>query len=158
MATTYSEEMTNILATPPVPLTPLDHAGKLRLARVTYTQVANGSAGDIIQMCKLPAGRVTVHGLLSNLYINLATASMKCEIGWAAYTGLDGVAVDADPNGLDSTLDVEAAGIFNIGLVLVAVGSVKTFESQEGVILTLTATTDVAASDNVIGFIAYVAD
>ena len=158
MATFYSEEMTNILAAPPVPLAPIDHHGKVRMAGVTYTQVANGSAGDIIQLCKLPAGRVKLLGKSSQLYINLVTASMKVEVGWAAYTGLDGVAVVADPNGLDSTLDVETAAIFNIGSVLIAVGNIKTFESQEGVVITLTATTDVAASDNIIGFIAYVSD
>jgi len=158
MATFYSEEMTNIRATPRVPLSPLEHHGKLRMAAVTYEQVANGSAGDILQMCKLPAGRVKLHGLLSNLYINLTTASMKVEVGWAAYTDLDGDAVAADPNGLDSTLDVETAGIFTIGSVLVAAGNTKTFESEEGVILTMTLTTDVVAGDDVNGYIAYTLD
>ena len=158
MTTFYSEEMTNILAVPTVPLSPIDHHGKLRMAAVTYEQVANGSAADILQMCRLPAGRVKVHGLLSNLYINLTTASMKVEIGWAAYTDLDGDAVAADPNGLDSTLDVDTAGIFNIGSVLATAGNVKTFESEEGVVLTMTLTTDVVAGDDVNGYIAYVCD
>ena len=158
MTTFYSVEMTKVLATPPVPLSPIDHHGKLRMAAVTYQQVANGSAGDILQMCKLPAGRVKLHGLLSNLYINLTTGSMKVEVGWLAYTDLDNAAVAADPNGLDSTLDVDTAGIFNIGAVLAAVGNVKTFESTEGVILTMTLTTDVAANDDVNGYIAYVLD
>ena len=158
MTTFYSVEMTNILAVPTVPLSPIDHHGKLRMAAVTYEQVANGSAADILQMCRLPAGRVKVHGLLSNLYINLTTASMKVEIGWAAYTDLDGDAVVADPNGLDSTLDVDTAGVFNIGSVLAAAGNVKTFESEEGVVLTMTLTTDVVAGDDVNGYIAYVCD
>lgn len=158
MTVFYSVEMTKVLATPPVPLTPIDHHGKLRMAKVTYTQVANGDAGDILQMCKLPAGRVELHGLLSNLYINLTTASMKVEVGWLAYTNLDDTAVAADPNGLDSTLDVDTAGTFNIGSVLAAVGSIKTFESTEGVVLTMTLTTDVVAADVVKGYIAYVAD
>lgn len=158
MATFYSVEMTKILAVPKVPLSPIDHHGKLRMAAVTYEQVANGSAGDILQMCKLPAGRVKLHGKLSFLYINLTTASMKVEVGWAAYTNLDDTAVVADPNGLDSTLDVDTAGIFNIGSVLLAAGNVKTFESTEGVVLTMTLTTDVVAGDDVNGYIAYVSD
>lgn len=160
MATTYSTEMTAVRATPPTVLNLNQHHGKLRMAKVTYTQAANGSAGDLIQLCKLPAGRVTVHGALSNLYINLTTASMKVEIGWAAYTGLDNVAVDADPNGLDATKDVDTAGVFTIGTVaaVLAVGSQKLFESRDGVVLTLTATTDVVASDSIVGFIAYSID
>ena len=158
MTTFYSEEMTNILATPPVPLTPLELHGKLRMAAVTYSQVANGSAADVLQMCKLPAGRVRLHGLLSNLYINLTTASMFVDIGWLAYTDLDNAAVAADPNGINSALDVDAVGIFTIGVVGVADGNVFTFESQEGVILTMTLTTDVVAGDDVNGYIAYVLD
>ena len=154
----YSDEMTDLLAVPTVPFKPTDHHGKLRMARVTYTQVANGDAADTLQMCRLPAGRVTVHGLLSNLYINLTTGSMKVEVGWLAYTDLDGADVAADPNGLDSTLDVDAVGTFNICSVQVATGSTYTFESDEGVTLEMTLTTDVAASDSVVGFIAYVAD
>ncbi len=158
MATFYSDEMTDLLAVPTVPFKPTDHHGKVRMARVTYTQVANGDAGDLLQMCHLPAGRVTVHGLLSNLYINLTTSSMAIDIGWAAYTDLDGADVAADPNGLDSALDVDTVGTFNICSVQVATGSTYTFESDEGVTLEMVLTTDVAASDVVIGFIAYVAD
>ena len=83
---------------------------------------------------------------------------MKVEIGWAAYTNLDDTAVAADPNGLDSTLDVDAVGLFTIGSVLAAAGNVKTFESIEGVVLTMTLTTDVVAGDDVNGYIAYVLD
>lgn len=158
MATTYSEEMTNILATPPVPLTPIDHHGKIRMAGVTYDQVANGAAGDLVQLCKLPAGRVKVLGKSSFLYINAVTASMFVDIGWAAYTNLDDTAVDADIDGLDDNLDVDTAGIFNIGSIQVAAGGIKTFESIEGVVLTLTMVTDVVAGDDVNGYIAYVLD
>jgi len=160
MATTYSNEMTDLRATPRVPQNPTELHGRVRIASVTYTQVANGSAGDIFQMCKLPAGRVKVLGGLSQLYINLTTASMKVEIGWAAYTNLAGTAVAADPNGLDATKDVDTAGVFSVGTVaaVLALGQNKVFESQDGVILTLTMTTDTVASDSVVGHIAYVLD
>ena len=160
MTTFYSEEITNIDAVPPVALSPLDHHGRLRIATVNYDQVADGSAGDILEMCKLPAGRVILLGTLSNLYINLTTGSMKVEIGWLAYTDLNGDAVVADPNGLDSTKDVDTAGVFTIGSVaaVLAEGQNKTFESQDGVTLTMTFTTDVAADDSVKGNVTYVLD
>jgi len=158
MTTFYSEEVTNLDAVPPVPLSPIDHHGRLRIATVNYTQVANGSAGDIMHMCKLPAGRVVLLGGLSNLYINLVTGSMKVEMGWLAYTDLDGDAVAADPDGLDATLDVDTAGQFAVGSVLAAEGYVKIFESQAGVTLTMTFTTDVVAADSVKGHLTYVLD
>ncbi len=160
MTTFYSDEMTNILAVPPVPLSPVQKHGKIRIAHVNYDQVANGSAGDIIQLCKLPAGRVRLLGKQSFLYVNLTGASQTVDIGWAAYTNLDATAVVADPDGLDDGLDVDAVGIFSIGAVaaVLAEGSNKLFESEEGVIITLTAVVAPAASDSIVGFIAYVSD
>ena len=160
MATTYSDEITNINATPPVALSPIDHHGKLRVAQVTYEQVANGDAGDLVHLARLPAGRVTLLGPLCNLYINATTASMKIDIGWAAYTNLDGTAVVADIDGLDDNLDAEAAGAFPVGTVsaVAVLGGRKTFESESGVIITLTMVTDVVAGDDVNGYLVYVSD
>ncbi len=160
MTTYYSDEMTNILAVPPVPLSPVDHHGKIRIAHVNYDQVSAGSAGDIIQLCKLPAGRVRLLGRLSNIYHNLTTASNTIDIGWAAYTNLDATDVVADPNGLDSGVDVETAGTINVGTVaaVLAEGGNKLFESEEGVVITLTSVGIPAASDSIVGFIAYVSD
>ena len=160
MTTFYSDEMTNILAVPSVPLSPVDHHGKVRFAKVTYVQVAAGEAGDIIQLCKLPAGRVRLLGRLSNLYHNLTTATNFADIGWAAYVGLDGVAVASDPDGLDDNIDVETAGTILVGTVaaVLAVGGNKLFESQEGVVITLTSVEIPDADDTIDGFIAYVLD
>jgi len=159
LTTFYSSEITDINQTvPPAPLQTVQSHGRLRIATVTYAQVANGSAGDLLQMCKLPAGRVTVLGKLCNLYHNLTTASMTLDIGWAAYTDFDGTAVAADPDGLDDGVDVDTAGQINIGSVLAAVGQIKTFESQEGVILTATFVTDVVANDVLKGYVVYVLD
>ncbi len=160
MTTFYSDEMTNILAVPPVALSPVDHHGKIRIAHVNYDQVAEGSAGDIIQLCKLPAGRVRLLGKLSHLYINLTVGSATVDIGWAAYTNLDATAVAADPDGLDDGLDVDAVGIFTVGAVaaVLAEGSNKLFESESGVIITLTSVGVPAAADSIVGFLAYVCD
>jgi len=160
MTTFYSDEMTDIRAVPSVPLSPVEHHGKVRFAKVTYLQVAAGDAGDLIQLCKLPAGRVRLIGRLSSIYHNLTTATNFADIGWAAYVGLDGVAVAADPDGLDDNIDVETAGTINVGTVaaVLAVGGNKLFESQEGVIITLTSVEIPAENDVLDRFIAYVLD
>ncbi len=160
MTTFYSTEMTKVLAVPQVPLSPVAHHGKIRFAKVTYLQVAAGDAGDLIQLCKLPAGRVRLIGRLSSIYHNLTTGSNTILIGWAAYTDLDAAAVAADPNGLDNAINVESAGTILVGTVaaVLAVGGNKLFESQEGVIITLTSVGIPAQNDTLDGFIAYVLD
>jgi len=159
MTTFYSDEMTKILAVPKVALSPVEHHGKIRIAKVTYLQVAEGTNLDVIELCKLPAGRVRLIGRLSNLYINLASDSQLIDIGWKAYVGLDGVAVNASLVGLDDALDVDTVGTFLIGSVtLVAKGGNYLFESQEGVIITMSCDIKPLANDTIDGFIAYVLD
>ena len=160
MTTFYSDEMTKILAVPFVPLSPVEHHGKVRYAKVTYLQVAAGDAGDIIQLCKLPAGRVRLIGRLSSLYVNLTTATQFIDIGWAAYVGIDGVAVVADPNGLDGHINAESALTTLVGTVaaVLAVGGNKLFESREGVVITMSVDEIPAQNDTIDGFIAYVLD
>lgn len=160
MGTYYSEEVTNINAVPPVPLSPVDHHSKVRFAKITYLQVAAGDAGSIIHLCKLPAGRVRLIGRLSSLYHNLTTGSNTVDIGWLAYVDLDAADVAADPDGLDDGVSVEAAGTINLGTVaaVLAVGGCKLFESQEGVTLTLTSVGIPAENDVLDGFVAYVLD
>lgn len=160
MTTLYTSEMTNLLSTPPVALSPLDQHGRLRIATATYVCAANGSDGDLVQLCKLPAGRVRLFGRLSSLYHNLTTGSATLDLGWAAYTNLDGVAVAADGDGLDDGIDTEAAGTINVGTVaaVAAVGSIKTFESQTGVVLTATLVKAPVATDVLKGFFVYVLD
>jgi len=156
----YSTEMTKVLTVPPVPLSPVAHHGKLRIAKVTYKQIAEGTAGDFVHLCKLPAGRVRLIGRMSSLYHNLTVGSATLDIGWMGYVGLDGVAVVADPNGLDAGINVEAAGTILVGTVaaVLAVGGNKLFESREGVIIVLTMVGVPAANDTIDGFIAYVLD
>ena len=153
--------MVNINAVPPVALSPVDHHGRLRVAFFSFLNGAvAGDAGAVIQLCKLPAGRVRLLGRLSSIYHNMTTASNTILIGWAAHTDLDATAVAADPNGLDNSIDVEAAGTINVGTVaaLLATCGQKLFESQEGVIITLTSVGIVAAADVLQGHLTYVLD
>lgn len=159
MTTWYSDEMADIVAVPSVKLPVSDMTGKLRAAHFSWAKSAvAGEAGDVIEIVKLPAGRVRLLGLLSTIMQNFTTASNTIDIGWKAYTDLDGVAVVADPNGLDNGINVEATGNIHIGTVLVATNNEKLFESQSGVIITVTSVGIIAALDSMYGTIVYVTD
>lgn len=161
MATFYSEQLTDLLAVPAVALKVDESHGKIRICRFDYVQVAEGAIGTIIQLCKLPAGRVRLLGRQSALYHSLATATVDLDIGWAAHTDFAGDAVAADPDGLDNDIDCETAGIITLGTVAAVLAECqeKVFESQEGVIITATLVTAVIAANDILnGHVAYVLD
>lgn len=159
MATFYSEQITKLNSIPAEPLNVDESHGKLRIAVFEYDQVAEGADGTIIQLCKLPAGRVRVLGEESLLYHNLTTATVDLDVGWAAYTDFAGDTVAADDDGLDVEINCETAAIVRLGSALVAEANMKVFESQEGVIITATLETAVIAADDTLnGYIVYVLD
>ena len=82
MTTWYSDQMTNINAVPSVKLPVSDMTGKLRAAKVSWIKSAvAGEAGDVIEICQLPAGRVRLLGYSSALYHNMTTGSNTIDIG-----------------------------------------------------------------------------
>ena len=159
MPTFYSEQVTKLDAVPAEVL-PVDEChGKLRYAIFEYDQVAEGADGSIIQLVKLPAGRVRVLGKESLLYHNLTTGTVDLDVGWAAHVDFAGDAVAADDDGFDVAIDCETAAIIRLGSALIAEAGMKVFESQEGVIITATLETAVIAADDTLnGYIAYILD
>lgn len=161
LAVTESTQIANINAVPSVKLAPVEHHGRIRVAFFDWANgLVAGDAGGVIDIIKLPAGRVRLLGRLSSIYHDMTTGSNTIDIGWKAYVDLDAADVAADPNGLDDGVSVETAGTINIGTVaaVLAVCGQKLFESQEGVILTVTSVGIVAASDVMQGHLAYVLD
>ncbi len=160
MTTWYSDEMANVVAVPSVKNAVNTMTGKMRVATFNWAKSAvAGEAGDVVELVKLPAGRVRLLGNLSCVYHNMTTGSQAVDIGWKAYTDLDGAAVAADPNGLDAATSFETAGFVSpLATVLVAKSYVKEFESQAGVVLILTAAEIIAALDSLYGHFVYVTD
>jgi hypothetical protein len=84
MATFSPVEYTAQTAVPPTPLDPTQDKGRVRIAHFDLTGIVSGSIGDVIQCCKLPAGKVRVlrycnkHGSWA--------ASSTFSLGNAAYT------------------------------------------------------------------------
>jgi len=138
--------------------------GMLRAEYVTHTQSGAGDATSSVALCKLPPGRCRLILPLCYFYINWTTASATIDIGWDAYTQLDGTAVAANPDGITDGLSVDTADVYgweelsaNIGAGITAdVGYAKLFDSKEGVTIRATSQdTAIAAADDLAGVIVY---
>ncbi len=164
VTTQKSTEYTNVTATPVVNNSTTEQHGRVRIAFFTHDQSGAGDATSSVTLCKLPAGRVRLLLGSSFIYANWTTATADLDLGWDAYTGQDGVAVAADPNGLADVIDVEAAGTLD-GITLTtlaamkATGGTKVFESKDGVVLRATSTTTgIVDGDDLVGYFMYVVD
>ena len=131
------------------------------MAFFTHDQVGTGDTGSSVALCELPAGRVRVLASLSRAYVNWTTSSATLDLGWDAYTDLNGDAVAADPDGLVDGLSVDTVGFFTLEGAIAAnllTGGTYVFESKEGVVIRATATDNAqVAGDDLVGYIAYVA-
>jgi hypothetical protein len=167
MAVTHdnSVELDNVITDEPREMNPVSSwGGKVQFAFFTHDQSGTGDAGSDVGLVKLPAGRVRVILPLSKAYVNWTTGSALLDLGWDAYTGLDGVAVVADPDGLADDIDVESAGFFDLGAyatlpaAMKATCGTKVFTSKDGVTLRATSPTAMVSGDDLVGYIAYVCD
>lgn len=94
-----------------------EHGGELRVAWGTYVLAANPTAGDIIEMCRVPAGATVVGGYLGALDIDTnATEELDIDIGWAA-NGVDDVDLDGFGNLGVLTGDVVAGYVTAAGFI-----------------------------------------
>ncbi len=164
ITTQESVEYANIATDLPRETNPVSAwGGKLQVAAFLHDQSGAGDATSSVALVRLPAGRVRVLLGLSQAYVNWTTGSATLDLGWDAYTGLDGVTVAADPDGLCDGIDVDAVGLrsFSTGAVaaVVAAGYSKVFTSKDGVVLRATSQDQALASgDDLAGHIVYVCD
>jgi hypothetical protein len=126
-----AETLTTTRAASTFPIQGDGWAGNLKVAYGTYTIAANVEAGDIFEMCKVPAGSTVVGGYAyaDDLDTN-ATETMDMDIGWAA-NGSDAVDLDGFGNlgvwtGDASVTKPEVGNFFPFGGILRSAGP-KTF-------------------------------
>lgn len=135
-------------------LFPIDVSGKLRFVKFDFVAAGAGVTPSTISLTKLPPGRVRVLPWLSRLWHTAFGASLVCDIGHAAYKTEQFVAVAADVDAFTTTIiDISSAGnniIFDATQHQFDIHSVKGVD----VIATVTGG-DVAASDGLHGYIAY---
>lgn len=159
VTTQNSTEYGNSIATPPTIQDAQVLAGKVRIAYFSHTQSGAGDSGSSAAVVKLPPGKVRMLGRMSEAYVNWTTAAATLDVGWDAYTNIDGTAVAADVDGIDDGISVEVAGFQVFGTALTANGGDKVFESRDGVVLRLTsASTAIIAGNVAVGHIAYVVE
>lgn len=166
MAVTTQEttEYAGVFTTKPPALVPTSSwHGRIRGAYFVHNQSGVGDAGSSVALVKLPPGSVRLLLPMSWLYVNWTTTSATLDLGWDAYTGLDGVAVNADPDGLIDGLDVDAVGVRAFEELmslagLAATGYTKLFQSKDGVTIRATSPTAMVDSDDLAGMFAYMQD
>ena len=104
VTTQKSTEYTNATATPVTMNEAHVYHGRVRIAYFTHDQDGAGDAGSSVALCSLPAGKVKVLLSQSKAYVNWTTSSATLDLGWDAYTNIDGDAVAADADGLVDAL------------------------------------------------------
>lgn len=160
VTTQNGTEYANTVATPVVNNSTSDVHGRVRVLVFTHNQSGAGDATSSVALGKLPAGKVRLLLAGSGAYVNWTTASATLDLGWDAYTGQDGTAVAADPDGLINGLDVDTVGYQEFGVgTLAATGGMKVFESKDGVVIRATSQdTAIVDDDDLVGVLYYVID
>lgn len=162
VTTQKSTEYTNATAEPVVNNSTAELGGRVRVAFATHDQSGAGDATSSAALFRLPAGRVRVLLPSSAFYVNWTTASATLDLGWDAYTDIDGNAVAADVDGLLDGLDVDTVGMqagSALAATTLATGGTKVFESRDGVVIRASSTdTAIVAGDDFVGYLLYVID
>ena len=169
--TEYSAAYTNSYITvPPVMNMPTEDGGVLMFKYFTHTFSATADVTSSVALFKLPPGQVRLILPLSYAYVNWTTGSATLDLGWDAYTKMDGTTQAADPDGLIDGLDVDtvgfrnfvgnATGALNTNFTTTGVeaqGGTLLFNSKSGVVIRATSQ-DVAevSGDTIAGFCVYV--
>lgn len=168
VTTQQGTEYTGIYTTKPAVLVPTSTwHGRIRGAYVSHVQSGAGDATSSAALVKLPPGTVRFLMPMSWLYVNWTTNSATLDLGWDAYTDLNGDAVAADVDGLIDGISVATAGVFGFEELTASAGTgapattgyTKVFSSKDGVTIRASST-DVALADAdaLYGFLAYMVD
>jgi hypothetical protein len=162
VTTQNSTEYANTIAVPPVNNNTTEDHGRLRLMFFTCLQDGAGDATSSVVLGKLPPGRVRVLASLSRAYVNWTTSSAALDLGWDAYTAMNGSTTAADPDGLINGLSVDTVGFQTMEGAIAAnllTGGTYLFESKDGVKIRATSQdTAIATGDDLVGYLSYVLD
>jgi hypothetical protein len=117
-------------------LNPAEDSAKVRVKRFDFTQSGVGDIGSTIDLVRLPPGKLRLLGDLSICAVSALGSSRTLAIGWTAYTGSDGVAVNASAAGLNAATSVASAAVLQVGTAAVLGGDqTKLFDSAGGVLI-----------------------
>ncbi len=106
-----SNQVTNQDAVPPVPNPAHEVGAKIRYIYFKHTQPVAGDDGSTVILARVPAGYGHILKQLSLISWSAFGASRVMDIGYAAYTEVDGDAVSAGVDILEDGRDVSAANL-----------------------------------------------
>ncbi len=158
VTTQKGDQLTNLDASPPVIENSHNIHGRLRVAYFSHTQSGVGDAGSSVEIARLPPGKIRILSHLSYLEAASAAASQTLDVGWDAYTDLDGTAVAADTDGILNGGDIDTTANINLANVATITAGTTTFESQDGVSIRATFVGAMADTETISGAIVYVQD
>ncbi len=147
------------------PVYPTEVRGMKCADYITHTQSGAGDATSSVAICKLPPGRVRLLLPECWFYVNWTTASATLDLGYDAYTQIDGTAVAADVEGLINGISVDTVGFFGFEELTASAGALATavqgycplFDSKEGVVIRASSTdTAIADGDDLAGVVSYI--
>jgi hypothetical protein len=168
VTTQYGTEYTSVYQSATPSLMPTSTwGGRVRSMFFSHTQDGAGDAGSSVALVQLPPGTVRLLLPYCTIYANWTTASATLDLGWDAYTDLNGDTVAADPDGLINGISVDSAGVFAFEELTASAGAgattatgyTKVFSSKDPVVIRATSTdTAIADGDLITGILLYVAD
>lgn len=126
MATVYSAQRTNALATPSVNNKANELGGRIRIAHGTY-EASSLASGDVIEMFVLPDGARLVEGSIAH---DALGASTTLSVGYAAHTDSAGDAVSASAAAYKAAASSATAGKSDV-LATLALGSGSEVDANE---------------------------
>lgn len=110
-----AETLTATRAEKGFPVAGVGHGGSLKVAYGSYDIAANVEAGDIFEMCRVPAGARIMGGWFRGDDLDTGAEALDMDIGWAANGG-SGTYDGVDTDGLGN-LDVLTGDVFATGSV-----------------------------------------
>ena len=126
MATVYSAQRTNALATPSVNNKANELGGRIRIAHGTY-EASSLASGDVIEMFVLPDGARLVEGSIAH---DALGASTTLSVGYGAHTNAAGTAVSASAAAYKAAASSATAGKSDV-LATLALGSGSEVDANE---------------------------
>lgn len=142
--------------------------GSLKVAWGTIDVAVNPVAGDIYEMCRVPAGATIVGGFFRGDDLDTGTETLDMDLGWAANGGTgDYDAMDADGLGNLGVLTGDAFAAGNISNVaglnyplngLLSAGELPTFTKETVIQLTTNAAAATFAAGSLSVVIFYAMD
>jgi hypothetical protein len=157
-----STQVTKLTASPKQELSVKERDGRVRMARVDYTQsAAAGDIGSTQELCQLPAG-ARILGNLSFLAVSAFGAARTLDIGTRAHRNAQtGALVPEAAASINSAVDVSAAVRFSLAAdangPVNAGGDTLTFTGEVFVFSTVAGGT-IPAGATIKGDIAYIVD